>query len=101
MYAPGDLVIYWMLKHSDHPTPHATDLEPEPKGEGYRYRVKKYWQVTSVASDSIEVITRRGKLRKIMKDDPQLRAAWWWERFFYASRFPQLPTSAGLSAKAG
>jgi hypothetical protein len=101
MYQPGDLIIYWMVKHSDHPTPSATDLEPEPKGEGYRYRVKKYWLVTSVDNESIEVITRRGKSRRISRNDPQLRLARWWERFFFANRFPHNPTTNGnLQAKA-
>lgn len=101
MYQPGDLIIYWMLKHSDHPTVNATDLEPEPKGEGYRYRVKKFWLVTAVDNESVEVLTRRGKTRRIMRNDPQLRHAQWWERFFFSNRFPQHPAPSGqLPAKA-
>jgi hypothetical protein len=98
MYTAGDRVIYMTTKHSVHPGPRAEAVQPERNGEGYSYAVKKYWVVTGVQPDgTLLVATRRGKLRAVPANDPQLRPARWWEHFFLRSRFPQVPPSSGDS----
>lgn len=37
-----------------------------------------------------EVRTRRGKRHVLRTDDPALRPARWWERWFWGNRFPAL-----------
>jgi hypothetical protein len=94
MYHVGDRVIYLAEKHSLHPGPRAEDIEPETHGEGYWYRVKKFWTVLEVRPDGqITVLTRRGKQRQIAAADPRLRPARWWERWLYGSRFPRPDTA--------
>ena len=88
MYQPGDRVIYIAEKHSEHPGPRAEAVHPETNGEGYSYRVKKYWVVVEVEDGSLKVQTRRGKTRRVLISDPRLRPARWWERLLLASRFP-------------
>jgi hypothetical protein len=88
MYQPGDRVIYVAEKHSQHPGPRAEAVQPETHGEGYSYRVKKYWVVLEVQSDALIVRTRRGKQRSVSTSDPRLRPARWWEKFLLSSRFP-------------
>jgi hypothetical protein len=92
MFKPGDRIIYRLSKHSSHPTPRAVAVWPEPKGESYSYEVEKYWVVAKVQPDGrIIAMTRRGKSRTIHGDDPALRRARWWERLFFAGRFPEWP----------
>ena len=88
MYQPGDRVVYVAEKHSPHPGPRAEAVQPETKGEGYSYRVKKFWVVLEVRSEVLVVRTRRGKQRSIATSDPRLRPARWWEKLLLASRFP-------------
>jgi hypothetical protein len=91
MYKTGDRVVFTATKHSDHPTPRAEDLEPEPHGEGYSYAVRKYWVVAGINPDgSVKVLTRRGKERMVAASDPRLRPARWWESLLMSSRFPRL-----------
>ena len=92
MYQPGDRVIYVAEKHSPHPGPRAEAVQPETNGEGYSYRVKKFWVVLEVQSDSLVVRTRRGKQRNVSTSDPRLRPARWWEKLLLASRFPDHQT---------
>jgi len=92
MFKPGDRIVYRQTKHSNHPTPRAVEVRPEPNGEFYTYDVLKYWIVAGVKADGqILVVTRRGKQRTIQTDDPALRRARWWERLLFASRFPNWP----------
>jgi len=92
MYKPGDRVVFTATKHSDHPSPRAEDVEPEPNGEGYSYAVRKYWVVVNVQPDgAVRMITRRGKERVLPASDPRLRPARWWENLLLGSRFPRLP----------
>jgi hypothetical protein len=88
MYQPGDRVIYVAEKHSPHPGPRAEAVQPETNGEGYSYRVKKFWVVLQVQDDSLVVRTRRGKQRSVSTSDPRLRPARWWEKLLLSSRFP-------------
>ncbi len=88
MYQPGDCVIYVAEKHSPHPGPRAEAVQPETNGEGYSYRVKKFWVVLEVRDDSLVVRTRRGKQRNVSTSDPRLRPARWWEKVLMSSRFP-------------
>ena len=91
MYEVGDLVVYSAQKHSGHPTLNAESVQPEANGEGYRYYVRKYWTVAGISADgSLDIVTRRGKHRRVVANDPLLRRAYWWERLFFADRFPQV-----------
>lgn len=91
MYQPGDRVIYVAEKHGPHPGPRAEAVQPEVNGEGYSYRVKKFWVVLEVHADALIVRTRRGKQRSVLTSDPRLRPARWWEKLLQSSRFPDQP----------
>ena len=105
MYKSGDPVIYLAAKYSSHPGPRAEDLSPERGGEGYSYTVKKFWTVLASREDGrLALLTRRGKTRIVDGRDPNLRLANWWERLFFANRFPQLAgrdASRSVQAQAG
>ncbi len=88
-YEPGDWVVMRVNKRSPHPGPRAEEVEPEPMGEGYQYKVDKYWTVADVLPEGAVVVrTRRGKRRVIHTGNPALRHANLWERLTLRSRFP-------------
>lgn len=87
-FKTGDYVIYYTTKWSTKPTLRAEEVQPNPKGEGYRYKVKKFWVVDDANESQVHVRTRRGKNRLISTDDPCLRKARWWERLLWGHRFP-------------
>lgn len=90
-FKTGDSVVFCKTKHGSRPGPRARDVEPSPHGEDYTYHVDKYWTVSEARADGkLVVVTRRGKQHVLDATDPQLRRAWWWERFLYAHRFPKL-----------
>jgi hypothetical protein len=90
-FAPGDPVVYHMTKRSTRPGPRAADVRPALHGEDYAYHVEKHWTVTAVRPNGqVEVCTRRGKRHVLRADDPALRPARWWERWFRGNRFPAL-----------
>ncbi len=91
MYQPDDRVIYVAEKYGPHPGPRAEAVQPEVNGEGYSYRVKKFWVVLEVQADALIVRTRRGKQRSVLTSDPRLRPARWWEKLLQSSRFPDQP----------
>src|SRR5215510_10272519 len=66
----GDHIIYAKAKASPHPGQRADQIRPSQYGEDYTYLVHKYWVVSAVLDDSIEVMTRTGKLRYLRPDDP-------------------------------
>ncbi len=87
----GSKVIYKKSKSSVSPGPRATDIHPQPKGDGYRYSVEKFWTVIATHDDgTVTLLTRRGKQHRIRADDPQLRLANWWQRWLYQARFPSI-----------
>ena len=89
-FKPGDRVVFEMEKHSTSPGPRASSIKPEPHGEGYYYRVDKYWIVKEVRNDGTVVLeTRRGKRHVLPADHHGLRHANWRERLFLADRFPE------------
>ncbi len=102
-YAIGDPVIFRMLKRSAHPGPRAEKIEPELRGEDYRYEVDKFWVVADVRTDGQLLLrTRRGKQHVLRGDDPNLRRPNWFERWIYRGRFPDLgESSAGPERPAG
>ena len=100
MYQPGDRVVYVAEKYGPHPGPRAEAVQPETNGEGYSYRVKKFWVVLEVQSDSLVVRTRRGKQRSVLTSDPRLRPARWWEKLLLASRFPDQAPSQHESSES-
>jgi hypothetical protein len=87
----GDPVVFRLTKYSTEPGPRARDITPAVHGETYRYVVDKYWSVSAVtADDQLVLITRRGKTHTVRRDDPRLRKAYWWERWLYGRRFPEV-----------
>lgn len=85
---PGDWVIYRKTKHSEHPSPRASNVSPAPFGEGYSYTIDKYWVVQEVLADgSLRLRTRRGKEHVVTAEDPRLRRANLLQRLLYRSRF--------------
>ena len=93
----GDRVVYRKTKHSLHPGPRAQDVFPAPGGDDYSYIVDKYWTVTDLTGDRIVVVTRRGKTHVLDKNDPNLRHARFWERWFLGNRFPDESTRSDES----
>jgi hypothetical protein len=90
-FNPGDCVIYRMTKQSMRPGRRAKAVWPTPNGDHYVYNVDKLWVVLGTQEDcKLRLRTRRGKLRLIDADDPNLRRAHWWEKLLYRGRFPQL-----------
>jgi hypothetical protein len=95
----GDPVIYRVFKTSTDPGPRAQEVYPAEHGDWYSYQVDKYWAVSEVLADgSLKLVTRRGKQHTVPADDPRLRVARWWERWFYRDRFPAPPALSGMSA---
>jgi hypothetical protein len=96
-FAAGDRVVYRKTKVSTRPGPRARDVHAAEHGDDYSYNVDKYWIVTGeVDDDTIEVMTRRGKIYRVPVDDPNLRKANTLEEIFRSSRFPKHPeTKAG------
>jgi hypothetical protein len=98
-FNPGDFVIYRMTKQSMRPGPRAKAVWPTPSGDTYVYNVDKLWVVQGIQEDSkLRLRTRRGKLRLIDSDDPNLRRAQWWEKLLYRGRFPQMPADSPETA---
>ncbi len=98
-YQAGDPVVFVVSKISTDPGPRAHDIHPAPYGDTYQYVVEKYWTVRRVNDAGIvELVTRRGKVHSVSSDDPRLRRARWWERWFYSERFPDLNRLAAESS---
>lgn len=90
----NDWAVYRKQKTSKTPGPRASDVRPAGKGDSYNYMVDKYWVVEDVLEfGEIRLCTRRGKRHVVAADDPHLRAANWWERLFYRSRFNAIDLS--------
>ncbi len=89
-YQPGDWVVFSVSKFSTEPGPRAHDIHPAPFGETYQYVVDKYWAVREVSAGMVELVTRRGKVHRVSRQDPRLRPASWWERWLHRDRFPDL-----------
>lgn len=93
-YRVGDPVIFIVSKISAQPGPRAQDVRPAPHGDTYNYIVEKYWRVRELLPDGrLMLMTRRGKTHTVDPDDPRLRGASWWERWFAKNRFPSLADS--------
>ncbi len=87
----GAMIVFRKFKRGTAPSPRAINLRPAPHGDDYGYEIEKYWRVTAVLSNGqLEVITRRGKRHTVDADDPRLRPANFFERWFLNSRFPTL-----------
>jgi hypothetical protein len=67
---------------------------PSARGEDYAYEVDKYWVVAETREDdTVLLATRRGKVHRVRRDDPNLRKPTLWERWLYAARFPRTADS--------
>ncbi len=85
----GDWAVYEKQKTSSSPGPRAQDVTPATSGETYSYIVEKYWVVVQLQPENmLRLRTRRGKEHIVSAHDPRLRKARWWEKCFFASRFP-------------
>ena len=85
---PGDRVVYRKTKFSPSPGPRAKAVSPAVHGDLYSYVVEKYWVVTETLPDGrLRLRTRRGKEHVVAADDPNLRPARWWEKWFHRDRF--------------
>lgn len=99
-FRPGDRVVFEKEKHSTSPGPRAREIRPETHGDGYYYRVDKYWIVTGIRDDGRLVLeTRRGKRHVIEPDHKNLRHASLLEKWLHADRFPTPQELADAAAK--
>lgn len=88
----GQPVVYRVPKQGTRPGPRAKNLRPARHGESYAYEVDKYWTVVEILPQNrVMLVTRRGKTHAVGVDDPLLRPASWWERWFYRAWFPADP----------
>ncbi|MEM7453223.1 MAG: hypothetical protein AAF456_02600 [Planctomycetota bacterium] len=91
MFKPGSPVIYCKTKFSPDPGPRAKNISPSRSGDSYGYCVEKQWLVVEkTTAGTVIVKTRRGKRIEIDENDPNLRAATWFDRLRYIGRFPRL-----------
>jgi hypothetical protein len=89
-FKPGDLLVYKKQKHSNQPGPRAHSTAASVQDGVFSYVVDKYWIVTAVDDDTLEVLTPGQKRHRLKMSDPNLRRVNWWQRFWYRSRFRQL-----------
>lgn len=88
-YVVGSLIVFRKSKRGTTPSLRAKNLRPAPHGDEYGYEIEKYWRVAAVLPDGrLEVLTRRGKRHTVEANDPRLRPANIFERWFLASKFP-------------
>lgn len=96
----GDPVIYHKRKRSPSPGPRAEEVRPTQHGEDYHYAVDKFWTVKSVrnAEQTLELVTRRGKVHRVGIDDPNLRRPNLIEKWVHRDDFPQREDEEGGGA---
>lgn len=86
-----DHVVYCKQKHSSSPGPRAREIDAASHGETYSYTVDKFWLVKDIQSDGqLLLITRSGKEHIIHPQDPNLRRATIWERWYYRKRYRKI-----------
>lgn len=87
----GDWVVYRKSKQGPAPGPRAQAVMACSKGENYAYIVDKFWVVDQVLPGGrVRLRTRRGKVHELPVDDPNLRKAGLWDRFFHGERFREI-----------
>lgn len=85
----GDLVVFAKDKRSTCPGPRAHEVHPARYGEGYLYKVDKFWMIGEDERDgSVILITRRGRTHRINVSDPRLHRASLWQRLRHRHKFP-------------
>lgn len=89
IFKPGEMVVQTVQKHSRVPGPRAKSVRPEQNGDYIDYLVDKFRRVVSVGNEKVTVITRRGYLVTIKKNDPMLRRAGLMECLKYHDKFPE------------
>jgi hypothetical protein len=97
-YQIGDRVVYAREKYTSKPGPRAKNISAAQKGESYHYQVDKFWLVTDVLGDSVELTTRTGKTHIVDCSDPNLRKASLIERIFKSDLFPSQKTKTSLAS---
>ena len=101
----GDPVVFAKDKWSTKPGPRAHEVHPARRGEGYLYKVDKFWTILNGERDGkVTLVTRRGRTHVVDVNDPRLRHASWWQRLRYRRKFPRLdalsPDPAGADTPA-
>lgn len=91
-FKPGDPVVYRKTKHSLRPGPRASEIWPQPHGEGYTYQVEKFWRVREVRDDGkVIVYTRGGKQHAFDPADFNLHKPGWLKYLIWRHKFPPVP----------
>lgn len=89
LFKSGDLVVFAKDKWSTSPGPRAHRVHPASNGDGYAYKVDKFYRVIEDERDGkVSLITRRGRLHVIDAHDPRLHHASLWQRLRFRHRFP-------------
>ena len=89
-YHVGQPVVYTIPKNSERLGSRAKDLPPPEHGETDTGYIGKYWSIDEVRGDGRLVLrTESGKTHVVQSDDPGLRIATAWERFWFRRHFPQ------------
>lgn len=101
-FQPGDRIVYRKTKHSRQPGPRAEAIVPAQRGDDYAYCVDKYWIVRDLTDENqLRVITRTGKTHLLDSNDPNLRHANLWERWFLSERFPEMDADRQADVSSG
>ena len=99
IYRRGDYVVFAKDKRSTRPGPRAHDIHPAKRGEGYLYKVEKFWRIQDDEQDGkvtpVTLVTRRGRTHLVDVNDPRLHHASLWHHLRYRHKFPQ---QGGLTA---
>ncbi len=86
----GDPVVFAKDKCSTCPGPRAHGVHPARRGEGYYYKVDKFWLAEQDESEGkVTLITRRGRQHVVEVRDPRLHHATLWQRLWFRHRFPR------------
>jgi hypothetical protein len=86
----GEPVVYAKDKWSTCPGPRAHEVHPARCGEGYLYKVDKFWMIAEDERDgTVLLVTRRGRTHRVEVADPRLHHANLWQRLRYRHKFPQ------------
>ena len=87
----GDPVVFAKDKWSTCPGPRAHEVYPARSGDGYAYKVDKFYRVLEDEQDGrVTLITRKGRVHIVDVSDPRLHRASPWQRLRYRNRFPDL-----------
>ncbi|MEM9826225.1 MAG: hypothetical protein AAF958_06535 [Planctomycetota bacterium] len=99
-WTPGQWAIFRKSKRSTQPGPRASRIQASSKGDSYSYVVDKFWVVSRVLGDRLELRTASGKLRELAADDPNLRKPTFIERWLWRDRFRRVEQGQKVDSDA-